>query len=195
MSEPVRRPRRALWIAVPLVVVLLAAGTAVFLTFVLPVIDEGDATISTPATVAGLTKTTRPALQSTADQLNGQLRAGMDNVTSSVAAFYEDPADPNKIVMLYGVTGPITNPGRTLDASLDQLTGGGGITVAELHAVDAGPLGGDAKCGAGESSSGPLTVCGWADHGSTAVVIFFNRDVESSTALFGRIHNEVLTRH
>lgn len=193
MSEPTRRPRRALVIALPLVAVLLAAGTAVFLKFVLPVFREGNATISTPETVAGLTRTTKSTLQATADQLNGQLRASMDNVTSSVAAFYEDPADPIKIVMLYGVTGPITSPERSLDATLDQLTGGGGIYVT-MHPVDPGPLGGVAKCGAGDSSSGPLSVCGWSDHGSIAVVIFYNRDVESSTALFGRIRGEVLTR-
>jgi hypothetical protein len=180
-------------IALPLAVVLLAAGAAVYFKFVQPVIEEGDATIATPDTVAGLTRTTRPALQSTADQLNGQLRAGMKDVSGSVVSFYEDPADPSKIVLLYGVTGPVTNPERSLNATLDQLTGGGGIYV-EMHRVDPGPLGGEAKCGAGDSSSGPLSVCGWADHGSIAVVIFYNRDVESSTALFGRIHNEVLTR-
>jgi hypothetical protein len=193
MSEQVRRPRRALWIALPLVAVLLAAGTAVFLKFVLPVIEEGDATITTPDTVAGLARTTRPTLQSTADQLNGQLRASMDDVTSSVAAFYDDPADPSKIVLLYGVTGPVTSPERSLNATLDQLTGGGGIYV-QMHPVDPGPLGGVAKCGAGDSSGGPLSVCGWSDHGSIAVVIFYNRDVESSTALFGRIRSEVLSR-
>jgi hypothetical protein len=193
MSEPIRRPRRALWIALPLAAVLLAAGAAVFFKFVLPVIEEGDATISTPDTVAGLTRTTRPELQSTADQLQGQLRAGMDDVSGSVVSFYEDPADPSKIVLLYGVTGPVANPERSLNATLDQLTGGGGIYV-EMHPVDAGPLGGVAKCGAGDSSGGPLSVCGWSDHGSIAVVIFYHRDVESSTALFGRIHGEVLSR-
>jgi hypothetical protein len=193
MSEPVRRPRRALWIALPLAAVLLAAGTAVFLKYVLPVIEEGGATISTPATVAGLAKTVKPTLQEIANKLQGDLEATMKDVSGSVVAFYEDPADATKIVLLYGVTGPVTSPSRTLDATFDQLTGGGGIS-AQLHPVDPGPLGGVAKCGPGEAGTGQVTVCGWADHGSTAVVIFFNRDVESSTVLFGRIHNEVLTR-
>ena len=193
MSEPTRRPRRALLIALPLVAVLLAAGMAVFLKFVLPVIQEGDATISTPDTVAGLTKVTRPALQDVADKLKGDLEASMSDVSGSVVSFYEDPADPAKIVLLYGVTGPVTSPERSLNATLDQLTGGGGIYV-EMHPVDPGPLGGVAKCGAGDSSSGAVSVCGWSDHGSIAVVIFFNRDVESSTELFGRIHGEVLSR-
>jgi hypothetical protein len=193
-SEPVRRSRKGLWIALPLAAVLLAAGVAIVVKFVLPVVAEGNAVISSPDTVAGLTRTTKPSLQSTAEQLNTQLRAGMDNVTGSVATFYDDPTDPAKIVMLYGVTGPITNPARTLEASIDQLTRGGGISVEGMDPVDPGPLGGEASCGAGSSSGGPLTVCGWADHGSTAVVIFFNRDLASSTALFGQIHNAVLTR-
>ncbi|GAA1757382.1 hypothetical protein [Luedemannella helvata] len=194
---PPRKSRRTLWIVLGIVAVLLiGAGTAAAVWLVPAItgaLEEQDATLRTPDTVAGLTKSTDATRQSTAEELKRQLEAEIPSSTSSMAAFYEDPADAKKVVMVYGVTAKISSPTKELDEAFSSA--GTSMSVTDVRTVDAGPLSGEAKCGKGNTQGLDLTLCGWADHGSLALVVFFNRDVDSSAVMFKQIRNEVLVRN
>jgi hypothetical protein len=47
--------------------------------------------------------------------------------------------------------------------------------ATSLKDVDQGPLGGIAKCGDGTISQVPLGICLWADSGSFAMLVLFNK--------------------
>ncbi|GAA1811235.1 hypothetical protein GCM10009682_35920 [Luedemannella flava] len=195
---PPRRSRKGLWITLSVVLTIVIAAVVAGAVFLLPAITgalaEQNATLRTPDALVGFTKSTDPTRQATAEALKKQLAAEVTSETSSVAAFYEDPADPQKIVMVYGLTGKISSPAKELD---DAFGGGSadGLVITDLRKVDAGPMSGEAKCGKGSSEGIDLVMCAWADHGSLGVTIFFNRDIDSSAALFKQIRNEVLVRN
>ncbi len=193
---PPRKSRRTLWIVLSVVLVLLVgAGTAAAIWLVPAItgaLAEQNATLRTPDKLVGFTKSTDATRQATAEELKRQLAADVSGGSSSVAAFYEDPADPKKIVMVYGVTGKISSPAKELDEVFNGSANGLGTT--DVRAVDAGPLSGEARCGKGRTENLDLIMCAWADHGSVAAVVFFNRDFDSSAALFKQIRNEVLVR-
>ena len=176
---------------------MLVLGLVAVIVLVLPSFKEfsNEATgrLSAPATVAGLTKSDNAQLQSTADQMNTLLKSKVKNSTSTVAAFYTDPASPTKVVMIAGVTGTIANPKQELE---DTFSGAAttGLTIDGAHTVDAGPMSGEARCGNGKTGEVTLSICAWADHGSVGAVYFFNRDVDSSAVLFKQIRNEILKR-
>jgi hypothetical protein len=189
-----RKSRKGLWIGLSIALVLLIAGGVAVVALLLPEVKEATTSkLSTPQTVAGLTLAQQPQLQNAASQMNAQLRKDVENSTGSIGAFYNDPSDPSKILMIAGVTGVIANPEKELD---DTFTGisQAGMTASNIHTVDAGPLGGQAKCGEGETSGQPFIVCAWSDRGSLGMMIFFNRDAASSERLFRQIRGEILTR-
>jgi hypothetical protein len=193
---PPPKSRRTLWIVLAVVIALLAAAAIAAVVWIVPAVtgalNEQNATLSTPATLAGLTKSTDPKRQATAEDLKKQLAAQLPKSKGAIAAFYDDPADKTKLVMLWGVTAPISSPKKELDAAFDSSASS--LSVTNVHKVDAGPLTGEAECGDGKTDELDLTLCGWADHGSLALAVFFNRDATSSAALFKQIRNGVLVR-
>ena len=83
-------------------------------------------------------------------------------------------------------SGDIANPQRDLTTALQLLDDGAG-GVSNLRSVRTDGQDGVAQCGSSTSDNTPMAVCGWADRGSLAIVLFANRDVTSSAALFPQI--------
>lgn len=171
---------------------ILCVGGAFF--FGSGILSESDATLSTPDTVAGLQKMTRTELQSAVDTMAKSVESdrGWEN---PIAAFYEDPADPQKMVMLVGGTTFLLRPGAELDSQLKAFEESNGSTIKDLRDVDAGELGGVMRCGTGTVISVPLTLCAWADHGSLVMAGFYNRALDESAALLRQIRSEILKRN
>lgn len=192
---PPRRSRRTLWIVLGAGLALVVAAAIAAVVWLVPAItgalNEQNATIRTPDTVAGLVKSTNPDRQALAAELETQLAASTPDASSSVAAVYEDPADPTKVVILTGTTGKISSPEKELDSTFNSAA----VGATDVRDVDAGKLSGEAKCGKSDSQGLAMVTCVWADHGSVAVVVFINRDIDSSAALFTQIRNEVLVRN
>jgi hypothetical protein len=188
-----KKSHKGLWIGLSVVVVLLIAGAVALFVFIKPFVAEGNAKLSTPQTVAGLQLSTNDQLKAAAEQMKTQMNQDVKNATSSIGAFYSDPSDPTKIVMIAGVTGTVADPNKELNDAFSSM-GTGGLPVSNIHDVDPGSLGGSAKCGEGSTQGQPLVVCAWADHGSLAMIVFFNRDAASSEPLFRQIRGEILTR-
>ncbi|GIJ49675.1 hypothetical protein Val02_65610 [Virgisporangium aliadipatigenens] len=149
---------------------------------------EYPATISLPATVAGMTKVDDADLQKTADETATKIKNSTD-ADSAIAAYYAPDGDVQKIVGLVGATTRITDPESELDGAFSSA-----LAVSGVRKVDAGPLGGVMKCGNTSSGGVALTVCGWADGGSLALGIFLNRSVTESGDLFVKIRAEILHR-
>jgi hypothetical protein len=190
---PKRRVGRTLGIigGVLAAVLLLCCGGA-YLFGGRDIINEGNASLVTPETVAGLKKSTNPELQPLANELSSDLKKDSD-LKDTVAAFYEDPKDQRKLVMLVGGTKLMLRP----DSELDDLFRGlnsGGTNVKNVTGVDAGELGGKARCGSAEAGGSSITFCAWADHGSLVVGGFFNRPMNESAALLRQIRGEILKR-
>ncbi|MFC7480771.1 hypothetical protein ACFQX7_13065 [Luedemannella flava] len=68
------------------------------------------------------------------------------------------------------------------------------IDVKNAKDIDAGPLGGVARCGTATTSGQPLTVCVWGDHGSLGQIYFLNRSLAESRKLYPDIRKGVLHR-
>ena len=73
--------------------------------------------------------------------------------------------DDDRVVLLSGVSGTVTDPERTLDLVFTRLTAISGVTP-----VPPGPLGGSARCGDGRSRGVRVDVCAWADRHTLGMV-------------------------
>lgn len=149
---------------------------------------EYPATIVLPDQVAGLTKLDNPQLQETADSTATQLKTAT-NADSAVAGFYGPNGDVTRAVGIVGATTRISDPESELDAAFDSY-----LNVSDIRELEPGPLGGVVKCGNTSSQGVSITVCGWADEGSLALGIFFNRSLTDSGTLFKQIRSEILRR-
>jgi hypothetical protein len=157
------------------------------------IIRESNASLSTPQNVAGLKKSTNPQLQPVIDQATTGLKkeVGFDDI---IAAFYEDPKDPQKIVMLIGGTKLFLRPDSELDSAFKGFDDEGG-QVKGVTDVDPGDLGGKARCGTADQQGVSVSLCAWADHGSLVMGMFLNRSVDESAALLRQIRSEILKRN
>ncbi|MGW2622294.1 hypothetical protein [Micromonospora taraxaci] len=177
-----------------LLVVCLGGAAAIWFTVKDDVGDVVDATktrLVAPATLAGRPKITEPELQAAADQMVTEMKADVQNETSTVGAFYGDPAKQD-LVMVVGASGLMTDPKKELDDAISGLSTE--LTLTNLAAVDPGPLGGDAKCGDGKAESVPLGVCVWADRGSLGMVVIYFKTAEQTKAEFVTIRGQVEQR-
>jgi hypothetical protein len=177
-----------------LLVCCLGGAAAVWFTVKDDVGDVVDATktrLVAPATLAGRPKITEPELQAAADQMVTEMKAEVQNETSTVGAFYGDPAKQD-LVMIVGASGLLNDPKKELDDAINGLSTE--LTLTNLATVDPGPLGGDAKCGDGKAESVPLGVCVWADRGSLGMVVIYFKTAEQTKAEFVTIRGQVEQR-
>jgi hypothetical protein len=152
--------------------------------------SQKDATLITPAAVAGLRLDTSTDGKSTADYLRTALSAEVE-LDSAVGAVY---ADGQESVLFLGGTGLIWTPEDDLDTAFDLISDDQGA-VTGLHKVPAGKLGGTMKCGTTKTDDGKLAVCGWADHGSLALALFPSRTESDAARLLVQIRDAAQTRH
>jgi hypothetical protein len=187
-SGPSRRRR----VALGALLAVTVAAAAVFATTGWRVIREKDATLATPDRVAGLERDNREAAVATAEYLRDALSADAD-LDESVGAVYSDPADAGRSVLVFGGTALLWRPEEKLDRGFDLLSDDAG-KVEGLRGVSPGSLGGVAKCGSASTEGSAIAVCGWADHGSIAIVMFPGRGVDESSRLLRDIREHMQSR-
>jgi hypothetical protein len=193
-DEPgeLRPPSRRRRIALGALLALAVLAGAVFATTGWRVIRQKDATLSTPDRIAGLERDDREAAVATAEYLRNALAADVD-LNDSVGAVYADPANAGRSVLVFGGTALLWRPEENLDKAFDLLSDESG-KVEGIRSISPGDLGGVAKCGATGSQDGDMAVCGWADHGSIAIVMFPGRQVDESGQLLVSIRQEIQRR-
>ncbi|MEW2380626.1 hypothetical protein AB0873_00815 [Micromonospora sp. NPDC047707] len=170
-----RSAGKVLLIVLAAVLVLCLGGAAVAFFAVKDEVKETvDATkirVVEPDTLAGRPKVTDANLQDISRQLEAELNKSLPDATSTVGAFYGDPAKQD-LVMVAAASGLNTDPTKTLD---ETITGArqSDIQVGEMSSVDPGPLGGEAKCGDAQAKGVPIGVCVWSDKGSLGMIMVY----------------------
>lgn len=155
------------------------------------VVEATNTRVVAPETLNGRPKVTEPALVSAAMQMSVDIKKDVPEATSTVGAFYGDPAK-NDLVMIVGVSGLMADPKKELDDAVTTLTPA--LQVTNMAPVEAGPLGGDAKCGDGKSEGVDLGICVWADRGSLGMVVIYFKNGKQAEAEFGQIRSAVEQR-
>src|SRR4051794_28949387 len=152
--------------------------------------SQKDATLTVPATVAGLRVDSSDGGRTTADYLQTALSADVD-VDRAVGAVFTDGSSNN--VLFFGGTTLLWTPEDDLDAAFGLVSDDQGA-VTGLHEVPAGPLGGTMKCGTTKADGADMPVCGWADHGSLALAMFPGRAENDSAKLLLEIRDATQKR-
>ena len=152
--------------------------------------SQKDATLTVPATIAGLSVDNSEEGRTTADYLQTALSADVD-LDRAVGAVLTDGSSNN--VLFFGGTALFWTPEDDLDTAFGLVSDAQGA-VTGLHQVPAGPLGGTMKCGTTKADGADMPVCGWADHGSLALAMFPGRSVNDSAKLFVDIRSAAQTR-
>jgi hypothetical protein len=192
--EPVGRrlPRlpRIRWIVLGVAGAVLLLVAAVLGPLAWRALTRDSVTLSTPASLAGLSIDTSDNANQTADYLRTAVAAKI-TLDTSVGAVYRDPASADRDVLFFGGTAFIITPERQLDQALALLNDDSG-TVTGLHAVDPGQLGGAMKCGTTPGDNGAtMAVCGWADNGCIAVALFPGRTVDQAADLLRQMRSSI----
>ncbi|MEU5668761.1 hypothetical protein ACGF3C_24340 [Micromonospora sp. NPDC047762] len=179
-------------IVLAVVLVLCVGGAAIIWAVakgpVNEALDASKTRVVAPTTLAGRPKLTNPELLTAAEQAVAGMKTAAGNETSTVAAFYGDPTKQD-LVMIAGVSGLLSDPKKELDAYVDGLSKQ--LTVDTMTAVDAGPLGGEARCGDGKAETVPLGICVWADRGSLGMVVMYFKSADQAKAEFTAIRGQV----
>jgi hypothetical protein len=189
-DESPRQRSRARLIILSVVLVLALAGASVLGWTAWQIASQKDAELTTPAQVGSLRLDDSEDGRSTADYLQSALAAEVD-LDKATGAVYLDTAGKN--VLFFGGTTLFWTPESDLEAAFSLIADNEGA-VTDLHDVEAGSLGGTAKCGTTKSEDGELAVCGWADHGSLALAMFPGRPVADAASLLIQIREAAQTR-
>ena len=91
--------------------------------------------------------------------------------------------DPAHLVVFVGAPHAVwVGVGRDLDKLMAGLAKNPETAVQAPAPSDPGGLGGVARCGAAKGRT-QLTVCGWQDHGTIALLFFGNRATDEAAVL------------
>lgn len=184
------RKKTRKWPWVLLTMVLLCGGCCggAFL-WSKQIYDQYPATAATDAAVAGLTAVD----DANADKVVSRLRGAIDTEQIDEARFSIVYRDTNKRrVTVFGTTRLVTDPKKAIDTSMTELTGE--LQLTDVHKVDAGPLGGQERCGTGRLDGRSISMCAWTDHGSVGVGIFSGRSIEASSPMLQEIRAAIIQR-
>jgi len=187
---PAYRKKRRKWPWVLITMAVLCAGCCGgAVLWSKQIYDQYPSTAVTDAAVAGLT-----AIEdATADQVVDRLRGAIDTQQLDEARFSVVYRDTSKRrVTVFGTTRFVGDPKKALDASMTQLTGQ--LQLTDVHKVDAGPLGGEERCGTGRLDGRSMAMCAWADHGSMGVGLFPGRSIEASSPMLQNIRGAIIQR-
>ena len=189
-EEPGRRSGRLRTLLLTGLLVALVAGLVVAVVAGWGVWSQKDATLVTPAQVAGLRLDDSEDGLANADYLRTALAADID-LDKTVGAVYADSA--SRPVLFFGGTALIWSPDGDLDSAFELIADGQGA-VTGVHDVPAGRLGGSMRCGSTKTDDGDMPVCGWADHGCLALAMFPKRTETEAAALMREIRAATQTR-
>jgi len=189
-----RHGRRALWLSIGLLVVVIAVAALVIAHLTKP----KPGTVAAPTHVAGLTLDQQSNASSTAEYLRSAVAAGM-NLDSSVGAVYSDGSgDSHSVIFVGGTTTTGSSSARlkSLLGLLDDGTDG----VANVTHEQAGKLGGLVDCATttdtsvtAASTPDAMAACGWADGDTVGLALFPNRSISDAVALFGQMRTALET--
>jgi hypothetical protein len=145
-------------------------------------------TVVEPKKLGGRPKLTDEQFAGIAEQLESELSQA-PGATTSVGALYGTPTKRD-IVVIAGVAAPVDDPTAELNGTFFGA-GVGGLDVTGITKVDAGPLGGEAKCGKANASGVNMALCAWADDGSVGWIIWYFKSVKQARGEFVKLRGEI----
>ncbi|WP_238019798.1 hypothetical protein KZZ52_54195 [Dactylosporangium sp. AC04546] len=191
VAPPPQRKGHALKVTLSIVGGIFLICAIAACVFLWPIVAEGGATVTTPASLpGGLKKEDSAEMQQLVDSMEADLRTDLDTVDHVEAGIYSD-GNPEKLVVLVAAAATILSPDTELDNAFKGFTSG---SMGSPTEYDAGKWGGTLKCATGQSSSIDMTLCVWADHGTLGIGVFVNRSASESAALFRDIRDVVQSR-
>jgi hypothetical protein len=147
--------------------------------------DSYPATVTLPEQLAGLARINDKDLQAGADEVVTALKSG-SGIKHAVGGVFGKEGDVEHPVMVFAADGFLLRPGQVLASGMAEMNSDG-FGFGEAMAVDAGPLGGVARCAMGSLQADEKTVidlvlCGWADYGSLGLICFINSKEAAAAA-------------
>jgi hypothetical protein len=185
-----RRRRRWPWVLAFLVILTLGCCGCCY-AWARPYLDEYPALVMVPSQAAGLVLIDDADARRETAVLEGKIRAKRWFAEDVFAAVYAEPGTQRRVT-LFGTTEFLLSPERDLAAGMDGLSGD--LRLTDIRKVDPGPLGGYARCGTGRRDGQAVAVCAWADHGSMAVALFADRNLDDSAALLRDLREALISR-
>ncbi|MCP3784637.1 hypothetical protein NLX85_14785 [Micromonospora sp. A3M-1-15] len=121
----------------------------------------------TPETLLGMPKSMSRELTGAPRSQMEKLKREVGVATSAVGWAYGGETPEADAVFMSGASGTVADPGGAVERALQPYR------ITTVNTVDAGQLGGEARCGQGRTEDGSyLTACGWADKETVGVVAF-----------------------
>lgn len=125
-----------------------------------------------PAKLLAQPRLTDATLQKLADGMTRQFKDTSADADDAVSGFYGDLAK-QKLTMVIAVEAPVGNPATWASGMTHGLKSS--LNAGPFRDVDAGPLGGNAKCADAKASGITIAVCLWADQETYGVLGFYYR--------------------
>src|SRR5690349_2492725 len=145
-------------------------------------------TITEPKKLSGRPKVTDAAFADMAEQLKKTL-ALLPGATQAVGAVYGRPAKQD-LVLVIAAKAYVANPKKEL-ASAFTGANANDLKLTGITSVPPGPLGGVAKCAEGKAGGAPLSMCAWADEGSTGMLIWYFTSQRKAEAEFVKARAQI----
>jgi hypothetical protein len=194
-DQPARqqRLRKVVLIGLACVAALLLVLGVVFGPTMWRVFQQRNTTITTPAQLAGLELDQSDNAKETAEYIRDAV-ATSTSLSKSVGAIYASQGDKSRSVMFVGGTASLWSPDEVLGDVFRVITDDTG-GVRDIRDIPPGSFGGVMRCGITATDDGDMPVCGWADHGCLAVVLFPGRSVDDAEKLMRDIRPAVQRRN
>lgn len=112
--------------------------------------------------------------------------------TSEASALY-GTASKRDMMMVQAVAAPIRSPSTDLTAFLAGMSHSG-LALENVTSMDAGTLGGVAKCGTGTVQGNSVAICAWADKGSMGFLIWYFSKVAEARSAFLKLRGQIEKR-
>ncbi|MEV8504606.1 hypothetical protein AB0368_07210 [Actinoplanes sp. NPDC051475] len=156
--------------------------------------DAKDAKTTNTTKTATTVKTVEPA------QLGGRPKdsdipaafAKAPGRTSEASALY-GTASKRDMMMVQAVAAPVRSPSTDLTAFLAGMSHSG-LALENVTSMDAGTLGGVAKCGTGTVQGNSVAICAWADKGSMGFLIWYFSKVAEARSAFLKLRGQIEKR-
>jgi hypothetical protein len=130
-----------------------------------------------PKTALGLPKSTDPTFTS----LVAPLQAEMAGAGTAVAAAYTSRANPRNILIMMGMSTPLT--GQISEFQTGMAEGlGTALKGTHKRAYPAGAMGGSMWCEDSSTSGLKVGICSVADNGGALIVLYFNHTAAQTAA-------------
>jgi hypothetical protein len=153
-----------------------------------PTQDVATITIVEPKKLGGRPRLTNPALTAKVEQLETNL-SRQPGASQTVGAIYGTPSKRDFVVVVAGKSS-VRDPKEEMNRAFAGSRFGD-LDMTGVVSIPAGPLGGAAKCGKGAAQGVSVSLCAWADEGSSGMVMWYFTSLGKAKDEFVKLRGQV----